>query len=169
MAKGTAKQGAGARASEWHVTAIEVARIVAVVVAVVALVALLWFARTALLLLFASVFLAVLFDGLCRPLVRRGLPKPVALSLVLSVGVVLILLLAMTAGPAFIQQLQELGRNLSETLATLGQQAATEAGQGEGLRQVDWWELISLLPSPLGIATGATAVATTIIGAAASI
>ncbi|HYJ59159.1 MAG TPA: hypothetical protein VEW64_07425, partial [Methyloceanibacter sp.] len=111
MAKGPAKQPAGARAPQWHVAAIEIARIVAVVAGVVALVALLWFARTALLLLFAGILLAVLLDGLSRPLMRwTGMPKPAALSVgVLGIGIFLSLV-AWNAGPVLVEQLEELGR-----------------------------------------------------------
>ena len=170
MAKGTAKQPAGARAPAWHVAAIEVARIVAIVAGVVALIALLWFARTALLLLFAGILLAVLLDGLSRPLMRwTGMPKPFALSLVvLGIGVVL-LLVAWSAGPVLMLQLKELGRSLTQIVTSLGQEAANQAGQSDVLRNLDWSALIGLLPSPWGIASGATVVAGTIIGVIASI
>jgi predicted PurR-regulated permease PerM len=170
MAKGPAKQPAGARAPQWHVAAIEIARIVAVVAGVVALVALLWFARTALLLLFAGVLLAVLLDGLSRPLMRwTGMPKPAALSVVvLSIGIFLSLV-AWNAGPVLIEQLQELGRSFTQTVASAGQEAADQADQSGMLRDFNWSELIGWLPSPLGIATGATAVASTVLGAIASV
>ena len=110
--------------------AIEIARIVAVVAGVVALVALLWFARTALLLLFAGVLLAVLLDGLSRPLMRwTGMPKPAALSVVvLSIGIFLSLV-AWNAGTVLIEQLQELGRSFTQTVASAGQEAADQADQ----------------------------------------
>ncbi len=170
MAKGPAKQPAGARAPQWHVAAIEIARIVAVVAGVVALVALLWFARTALLLLFAGILLAVLLDGLSRPLMRwTGMPKPAALSVgVLGIGIFLSLV-AWNAGPVLVEQLEELGRSFTQTVASAGQEAADQADQSGMLRDFNWSELIGWLPSPLGIATGATAVASTVLGAIASV
>src|SRR5262245_12500262 len=119
MVKGTAKQRSGAQVSAWHVAAVEVARIVGIVAAVVALVALVWFAGTALLLLFAGVRLAVLLDGLSRPLMGwTGMPKPAALALVvLGIGIFLSLI-AWNAGPVLIEQLEELGRSLTRIIAS---------------------------------------------------
>lgn len=169
MAKPTAREHAEPQ-SHWRVASVEVARIVTVVAAVVALLAVLWFARTALLLLFAGILLAVLLDGLCRPIMgRTGMPKPLALlSVVLSIALVF-LLIGWMAGPVLLQQIEELGRNLSQAIRSFGEEAASQADQGGMLGRLDWSELIGLLPSPLGIASGATVVASTIIGAAVSI
>lgn len=172
MAKQTATQPAKPRAHapQWRVAAIDVARIAAVVAAVVALVTLLWFARTALLLLFAGILLALLLDGMSRPVMRwTGLPKPAALSLVVLCIGLFFALVAWSAGPVLIEQLEELGRNLTQTITSVGQEAASQAGQSGMLRNFDWSELIGLLPSPLGIASGATAVATTVLGAVTSV
>ena len=169
MAKTTAREQAEPQ-SHWRVASVEVARIVAVVAAVVALLAVLWFARTALLLLFAGILLAVLLDGLCQPLMRgTGMPKSLALFLVLLTIALIFLLIGWIAGPVLAQQLEELGRNLSQAIMNFSQQAANETGQGGMLRGFNWSELVGLLPSPLGIASGATAVASTVIGAAVSI
>jgi predicted PurR-regulated permease PerM len=146
-------------------TATEVARIAAVVAAVVALVALLWFARTALLLLFAGILLAVLLDGMSRPVMQwTGLPKPAALSLVVLIIGIFLGLVGWSAGPVLTEQLEELGRNLTQTITHVGEEAANQAGQSGMLRNFDWSELIGLLPTPLGIASGATVVAGTILG-----
>jgi predicted PurR-regulated permease PerM len=172
MAKRVATQRAEpiAQAPQWRVAAVDVARTAAIVAMVVAFVALLWFARTALLLLFAGMLLAVLLDGMSRPLMRwTGMPKGAALSLVvLGIGLFFVLV-AVSAGPVLLEQLEELGRNLAQTITSLGQEAATQAGQSGMLRNFDWSALIELLPSPLGIATGATAVAGTVLGAITSI
>lgn len=169
MAKGTTRQ-AEPPSSRWHVAATEVARIVAVAAGVAALVALLWFARTALLLLFAGILLAVMLDGASRPVMRwTGMPKPAAIALVV-VGIgILFGLIAWSAGPVLVEQLEELGRSLTQTVASLSQQAATEADQSGMLRNFDWSSLVDLLPSPLGIASGATALAGTVLGAIVSL
>jgi predicted PurR-regulated permease PerM len=169
MPKPTARQDEPA-SSRWHVAAAEVARIVAVAAGVAALVALLWFARTALLLLFAGILLAVMLDGAARPLMRwTGMPKPAALALV-AVGIAVLLgVVGWIAGPVLMAQLEELGRSLTETIASLGQEAATQADQSGMLRDFDWSSLVSLLPSPLGIASGATALAGTVLGAIVSL
>jgi predicted PurR-regulated permease PerM len=170
MAKQTITQRAGPKAPARRVEAREIARITAVVVAVLVIVVVLWFARTALLLLFAGVLLAVLLDGMSRPVVRwTGLPKPAALALVLLGMGLFLVLVGWSAGPVLMQQLKELGQNIGQVATSLGQEAASHAGQNSMLRNFDWSDLVSLLPSPLGIATGATAVATTIIGAITSI
>jgi predicted PurR-regulated permease PerM len=168
MAKGTTRQ-AEPPSSRWHVAATEVARIVAVAAGVAALVALLWFARTALLLLFAGILLAVMLDGASRPVMRwTGMPKPAAIALVV-VGIgILFGLIGWSAGPVLVEQLEELGRSLTQTVASLSQQAATEADQSGMLRNFDWSSLVDLLPSPLGIASGATALAGTVLGAIVS-
>jgi predicted PurR-regulated permease PerM len=87
---------------------------------------------------------------------------------VLGIGV-LLSLIAWSAGPVLIEQLEELGRSLTQTLASLGREAANQADQSGMLRNFDWSELVGLLPSPLGIATGATALAGTLLGAIASV
>lgn len=149
---------------------VDVARISAVVACVVALVAMLWFARTALLLLFAGILLAVLLDGMSRPAMRwTGMPKPAALSVVVLAVALFFALVAWSAGPVLLEQLEELGRNVTQTITSLGHEAASQAGQSEVLRNFDWSELIGLLPSPLGLASGATAVASSVIGVITSV
>jgi predicted PurR-regulated permease PerM len=97
------------------------------------------------------------------------MPKPFALSLVvLGIGVVL-LLVAWSAGPVLTLQLEELGRSLTQIVTSLGQEAANQADQSGMLRNLDWSALIGLLPSPWGIASGATVLAGTIIGVIASV
>jgi predicted PurR-regulated permease PerM len=97
------------------------------------------------------------------------MPKPLALfSVLLTIGL-LVLLIGWIAGPVLLQQLEELGRNLSQAIRNLSQEAASQADQSGVLGRLDWSELIGLLPSPLGIASGATAVASIIIGAAVSL
>src|SRR5262245_12086658 len=144
---------------------IDVARIAAVVAGVVALVTLLWFARTALLLLFAGILLAVLLDGMSRPLMNwTGMPKPAAVGLVVLSIALFFVLVAWSAGPVLLEQLEEVGRSITATVTNLGEEAASQAGQSEMLRYFDWSDLVALLPSPLGLASGATAVASSIIG-----
>ncbi|MGH6866294.1 MAG: AI-2E family transporter [Methyloceanibacter sp.] len=147
-------------------SAAEIARRTAIVLVVVAGAAVLWFASTALLLLFAGVLFAVLLDGLCRPLMRwTGMGKGVAVSVALFVIALLLVLLAWSAGPVLLTQLKQLGADLAQGIASFGRQAADQANQDGLLRDFDWSKLVPLLPSPLGIASGATAVASTVFGA----
>jgi predicted PurR-regulated permease PerM len=172
MAKQAASQRAPrpAQTQDRRVAMIDVARIAAVVAGVVALVTLLWFARTALLLLFAGILLAVLLDGMSRPLMRStGLPKAAAVALVVLGIALFFVLVGWSAGPVLLEQLKELARSVTATATNLGHEAASQAGQSEVLRNFDWSDLVSLLPSPLGLASGATAVAGSIIGAVTSI
>jgi predicted PurR-regulated permease PerM len=147
------------------VTMAEAARIALAVAGVIAVIAVLWFARTAILLLFAGILLAILLDGLSRPLRNMGLPKAVAIPVVVLLIALFFLLVGWAAGPVFIQQMEELGRYVAQTITSLGQEAASQAGQSGILQKLDWSALINLLPSPLGVASGATAVATSIAGA----
>lgn len=151
-------------------SAAEIARVTAIVLAVVAAAALLWYARTAILLLFGGILLAVLLDGLSQPLMRwTGMTKGPALAIVVGTIAILIAILGWSAGPVLIEQLRQLGADLTQAITRFGREAADQAGQDGLLRNFDWSELISLLPSPLGIATGATAVATSLIGALTAI
>jgi predicted PurR-regulated permease PerM len=143
----------------------EIARRTAIVLAIVAAAAVLWFARTAVLLLFAGILLAVLLDGMCRPLMRwTGMAKGAALSVVLVAIAAFFVILGWSAGPVLIEQLKQLAADLTKTVTSFGQEAAEEA-EGGLLHNLDWSQLIALLPSPLGIASGATAVASTVFGA----
>jgi len=147
----------------------EAARIAVAVAGVIALVAVLWFARTAILLLFAGILLAILLDGLSRPLRRMGLPKSAAVPIVVLLIALFFVVVGWSAGPVLLQQLQELGQYLGQTITTLGHEAASQADQSGILQKLDWTELIGLLPSPLGLASGATAVATSIAGAVTAV
>jgi predicted PurR-regulated permease PerM len=145
-------------------------RVALAIVAVLALVAVLWLARSAVLLLFAGILLAVLLDGLSRPFVRwTDMPKAAALLIVVVAIGVFFGLVAWSAGPVVAQQLQELGQNLGQAISSFGQKAASQADQSGLIDKLNWTELIGMMPSPLGIATGATAVAGTIVGAVTSL
>jgi predicted PurR-regulated permease PerM len=147
------------------VTMAEAARIALAVAGVIALVTVLWFARTAILLAFAGILLAILLDGMSRPLRRMGLPKSVAIPVVVLLIALFFVVVGWSAGPVLIEQLKELGQYLAQTLTSFGQEAASQANQDGILQRLDWSELIGLLPSPLGLASGATAVASSIAGA----
>jgi predicted PurR-regulated permease PerM len=147
------------------VTIAEAARIAVAVAGVLALIAVLWFARTAILLLFAGILLAILLDGLSRPLMRMGLPKGMAVPMVVLLIGLFFLLVGWAAGPVFVEQIEALGRYIVQTITSLGQEAASQAGQSGFLHKLDWSAIVGLLPSPLGVASGATAVASSIAGA----
>jgi predicted PurR-regulated permease PerM len=138
----------------------------AIALAVIAAAAVLWYARTALLLLFGGVLLAVLLDGMCRPLMRwMGMSKGAALAVVVSAIAGFLVILGWSAGPVLMEQLRQLGTDLSQAITSFGREAADQAAQDGLLRNFDWSELIALLPSPLGIASGASAVASSMFGA----
>lgn len=128
-----------------------------------------WWARGILLLLFAGVLLGVLLDGASRRVTRWiHLPRWAALALILLLLAAAVAVLAWQAGPMLAQQFGELVRNLLESADTLMRQVTGSSGD-EIARNLNWEDLGTLVPSPWGIASGATALVTGALGAILSV
>ena len=141
------------------------AKITATVVGVVALAVGLWFARTAILLAFAGILLAIVLYGASRALAElTALPRLVMLAAVV-IGVALFFgVVFATAGPTLALQIAQLARGIAAGATTLTKEVASFADQANLLQNVDLVQLLSGFLSPWGIATGATSVALSIVG-----
>ena len=141
------------------------AKITAAVVGVLALAIGLWYARTAILLAFAGILLAIVLYGASRALEElTNLPRlvmlaAVAIGLALFFGVVIA-----TAGPTLAVQIAQLARGIAAGATTLTKEMASFADHANLLQNVDLVQMLSGLLSPWGIATGATSVALSIVG-----
>ncbi len=128
----------------------------------------LWVTHAALLLVFAGILLAVLLHGLSAQIEHRaGLPRMVALPLIILFIALLIGIMVLQAGPTIEQQFQQLLRALQTAFSNVTQ-AARNAADKPMFREFDPQELLNLLPSPWGVASGATAAITAILGGLAS-
>lgn len=124
---------------------------------------LLWQTRFVLLILFAGILLGVLLYSISERLERwTGLPRLVALPLILLVAAGMFGLIAWQAGPTLAQQVEELLSTLASRATQLGGELQDDGGK------VSTETLLSHLPSPSGIASGATAVAGSVMGAVAT-
>jgi predicted PurR-regulated permease PerM len=141
------------------------AKITATVLGVVAFAIALWYARTAALLCFAGILLAIVFYGASRRLAElTKLPRLLMLAMVV-IGVALCFALVLwTAGPTLAQQVTQLAGGIANGAATLTKEVASFANQTYLLQNIDLVQLLSTFLSPWGIATGATSVALTIVG-----
>lgn len=141
------------------------AKITAAVVGVLAVAVGLWYARTAILLAFAGILLAIVLYGASRALADlTKLPRMVILAaVVLMVAIFFGLVIAM-AGPTLTQQIAELARGIAAGATTLTKEVASFADQANLLQNVDLVQLLSGFLSPWGIATGAASVALSIVG-----
>jgi predicted PurR-regulated permease PerM len=141
------------------------AKITAAVVGVLALAIGLWYARTAILLAFAGILLAIVLYGASRALEElTNLPRlvmlaAVAIGLALFFGVVMAI-----AGPTLAVQIAQLARGIAAGATTLTKEVASFADQANLLQNVDLVQMLSGLLSPWGIATGATSVALSVVG-----
>ena len=95
-------------------TAARAARITAAAIAVIAMAFALWYSRTAILLAFAGILLAIVLYGASRALSElTNIPRLAMLALVavsLALGLVL---LAWTAGPTLTQQIAQLAQRIA--------------------------------------------------------
>jgi predicted PurR-regulated permease PerM len=141
------------------------AKATATVIGVIAVAVGLWYSRTAVLLAFAGILLAIVLYGASRALADlTKLPRLLMLAVVvLSVALFFFLVFA-TAGPTLAQQIAQLARSIAAGATTLTKQIAAFADQANLLQNVDLVQLLSGFLSPWGIATGATSVALTIVG-----
>jgi predicted PurR-regulated permease PerM len=141
------------------------AKITAAVIAVVAAAIGLWYARTAILLAFAGILLAIVFYGASRALAEiTRLPRLLMLAVVvLSTALFLVIVFA-AAGPTLAQQVSQLAHAIAAGAATLTKQIASFADQAAILQNIDLIEVVGKFLSPWGIATGATSVAVSIVG-----
>ncbi len=141
------------------------AKITATAVGVVALAVGLWYARTAILLAFAGILLAIVLYGASRALAElTALPRLVMLAAVV-IGVALFFgVVITTAGPTLALQIAQLARGIAAGATTLTKEVASFADQANLLQNVDLVQMLSGFLSPWGIATGATSVALSIVG-----
>ena len=141
------------------------AKITAAVVGVLALAIGLWYARTAILLAFAGILLAIVLYGASRALEElTNLPRLVMLAAVV-IGLALFFGVVMAiAGPTLAVQIAQLARGIAAGATTLTKEVASFADHANLLENVDLVQMLSGLLSPWGIATGATSVALSIVG-----
>jgi predicted PurR-regulated permease PerM len=146
-------------------TAARAARITAAAIAVIAMAFALWYSRTAILLAFAGILLAIVLYGASRALSElTNIPRLAMLALVavsLALGLVL---LAWTAGPTLTQQIAQLAQRIAAGASTLTKELASFAEGTSLFENVDLFQLLGKFMSPWGIATGATSVALSVFG-----
>ncbi len=141
------------------------AKATAGVVIVVALAVALWYARTAILLGFAGILLAIVLYGASVTLSRlTQLPRLVSLAAVIGLIATFLAIVARTSGPTLAQQIAQLATRAGRGIATITQQVAHVAEQRDLLQEFDLNQLLTQF-SPLGIASGATSAALAVVGA----
>ena len=141
------------------------AKITAAAIGVLAVAVGLWYSRTAILLAFAGILLAIVLYGASRALADlTKLPRLVMLAVVVLTVALFFFLVFATAGPTLAQQIAQLARGIAAGATTLTKQLASFADQANLLQNVDLVQLLSGFLSPWGIATGATSVALSIVG-----
>ena len=141
------------------------AKIAAAVVAVLAIACGLWFARTAILLAFAGLLLAIVLYGSSRALAElTRLPRLVTLTIVVLAVAAFLVLVLWGAGPTIAQQVTQLARSLAVGATSLTKEFASFADQSSLFENLDLVQLLEKFLSPWGIATSATSVALSIVG-----
>jgi predicted PurR-regulated permease PerM len=141
------------------------AKITAAAIGVLALAIGLWYARTAILLAFAGILLAIVLYGASRALAElTALPRLVMLAAVVIAIAIFFGLVIATGGPTLAIQIAQLARGIAAGATTLTKEVASFADQANLLQNVDLVQMLSGFLSPWGIATGATSVALTIVG-----
>lgn len=144
--------------------ALTAAKATAGVLIVVVIAVVLWYGLVPVLLAFAGVLLAIVFYGASRWLAEiTQLPRLVMLAVVV-LGIGSLLGLAFwRAGPVLGEQVTQLTKSATAGLTALTKQAVSVADKQNLLQDVNLMELLSQL-SPWNIATGATAVAGSVLG-----
>ncbi len=141
------------------------AKITAAVIAVMAVAVGLWFSRTAILLAFAGILLAIVFYGASKALAElTKLPRLMMLAAVVLATALFLVVVFSTAGPTLTQQIAQLALAIAAGATTLTKQLANYADQTSILQNIDLVEVLGKFLSPWGIATGATSVALSIVG-----
>jgi predicted PurR-regulated permease PerM len=141
------------------------AKITAAVVGVLALAIGLWYARTAILLAFGGILLAIVLYGASRALAEfTSLPRMLMLAAVVIVTAAFFGLVVVAAGPTLAVQIAQLARGIAAGATTLTKEVASFADQANLLQNIDLVQMLSGFLSPWGIATGATSVAVSIVG-----
>jgi predicted PurR-regulated permease PerM len=144
---------------------IRAAKITAAVVGVLALTIGLWYARTAILLAFGGILLAIVLYGASRALAElTELPRMLMLAAVVVVTAAFFGLVIVAAGPTLAVQIAQLARGIAAGATTLTKEVASFADQANLLQNIDLVQMLSGFLSPWGIATGATSVAVSIVG-----
>jgi predicted PurR-regulated permease PerM len=137
----------------------------ATVIAVLAVAVGLWYARTAILLAFAGLLLAIVLYGGSRALAElTRLPRLAALAIVVLGAVTFFVLVLWGAGPTLGQQVAQLAHSLAAGATSLTKQLASFADQNSLFENIDLVQLLGKFLSPWGIATSATSVALSIVG-----
>jgi predicted PurR-regulated permease PerM len=137
----------------------------ATVIAVLAVAIGLWYARTAILLAFAGLLLAIVLYGGSRALAElTRLPRLAALAIVVLGAVTFFILVLWGAGPTLGQQVAQLAHSLAAGATSLTKQLASFADQNNLFENIDLVQLLGKFLSPWGIATSATSVALSIVG-----
>jgi predicted PurR-regulated permease PerM len=141
------------------------AKITAAVIAVIAAAVGLWYARTAILLAFAGILLAIVFYGASKALAElTKLPRLMMLAVVVLSTALFFVIVFSTAGPTLTQQIAQLARSLAAGATSLTKELASFADQTAILQNIDLVDVVGKFLSPWGIATGATSVAISIVG-----
>src|SRR4029078_4364838 len=125
----------------------------------------LWYARTAILLAFAGILLAIVLYGASRALAEfTKLPRLLMLAALVLLVALFFAVVFIAAGPQLRQQIAGLARGIAAGATTLTKELAAFADQANLLQNVDLLQMLSGFLSPWGIATGATSVALSIVG-----
>lgn len=143
----------------------QAAKITVAVLAVIALAFALWYAQTAILLLFAGILLAIVLYGASHDLSElTGLPRLLMLAIV-SIAVALgLALAAWTAGPTLANQIALLAESVAAGVTTLTTELSSFVKHTAFLKSIDLAQLLGNFMSQWGIATGATSVAISLFG-----
>jgi predicted PurR-regulated permease PerM len=147
-------------ASAAPMTTVHAAKITVAVLAVIALAFALWYAQTAILLMFAGILLAIVLYGASHALSElTGLPRLLMLAIVSIAAAVGLALAAWTAGPTLATQVALLAESVAAGVATLTTKLSSIVKHTAFLKNIDLIQLLGNFMSQWGIATGATSVA----------
>ena len=152
-------------ASAAPMSAAQAARTTVAVLAVIALAFALWYAQTAILLLFAGILLAIVLYGASHALSElTGLPRLLMLAAVSIAAALGLALAAWTAGPTLANQIALLAESVAAGVTTLTTKLSSFIKHTAFLQNIDLVQLLGNFMSQWGIATGATSVAISLFG-----